>query len=35
MILGGQGHVGWGPGQPELVPDLVVGNPVGGTGLRT
>jgi len=21
-----QGQAGWGPGQPELVPDLVVGN---------
>ena len=25
-----QGQVGWGPGQPDLVTDLVVGNPVQG-----
>ena len=25
-----QGQVGWDPGQPDLVPDLVVGNPAHG-----
>ena len=25
-----QGQTGWGPGQPDLVPDLVVGNPARG-----
>ena len=34
-IPGGvQGQVGWGPGQSDLVPDLVVGNPVCSRGLE-
>lgn len=34
-ITGGiQGQVAWGPGQPELVPDLVVGNLAWGRGLK-
>ena len=31
---GAQGQAGWGPVQPELVPDVVVGNPVHGRGLE-
>jgi len=27
--------VGWGPGQPGLVPDLAVGNSVRGKGVGT
>ena len=35
-IPGGvQGQVGWGPGQPALVPDLEVGGPVCGRGAGT
>ena len=35
-IPGGvQGQVGWGPGQPGLVPDLVVGIIACGTGAET
>ena len=34
-IPGGvQGQDGWGCGQPDLVPDLVVGNPASGGGLE-
>lgn len=29
-----QGHTGWGPGQPCLLNDLVVGIPVNGRGLE-
>ena len=32
---GAQGHVGWSPGQPDLVLDLVVGNPAHSRGIRT
>jgi len=36
MPGGVQGQVGWGPGQPDLVPDVVVGTPAcsweGGIG---
>jgi len=33
-IPGGvQGQVGWGPGQSDLVLDLVVGNPAHGRGV--
>ena len=32
---GVQDQVGWGPGQPGLVPDLEVGSPACGKGLRT
>ena len=28
-------QVGWGPGQPDLVSDLVVGNPATARGLET
>jgi len=33
---GAQDQVGWGPGQPKLVPDAVVGNPAcsRGVGIR-
>jgi len=31
---GAQGQVGWGPGQPGLVPDLQVGDPACGRGLE-
>ena len=31
---GVQGQVGWGPGQPDLVPDLVAGNPDLDKGLE-
>ena len=35
-ISGGvQGQVGWGPGQPALVPDLVVGSPACGSRVGT
>ena len=30
---GSQGQVGWGPGQPDLVLDLVVGNPAHSSGV--
>jgi len=32
---GVEGQVGWGPGQPELVLDLAVGNPASGRGVGT
>ena len=32
---GVQGQVGWGPGQPGLVPDLEVGGPDHGWGFGT
>ena len=32
---GVQGQVGWGPGQPALVPDLEVGGPAYSTGVGT
>ena len=28
------GQLGWGLGQPDLVPDLVVGNPVHSRGVE-
>lgn len=31
---GAQGHVKWGLGQPDLVPDLMAGNPIHGRGLE-
>ena len=31
---GVQGQAGWGPGQPDLVPDLVVGNLPMAEGLE-
>ena len=35
-IPGGvQGQVGWGPGQPSLVPDLEVGGPACDRGIGT
>ena len=30
-----QGQVGWGPGQPGLLPDLEVGGPVYDRGVGT
>ena len=30
-----QDQVGWGPGQPVLIPDLEVGGPTCGTGVGT
>ena len=30
-----QGQVGWGSGQPDLMPDLVAGNAVHGRGVGT
>lgn len=31
-IVGGiQGQVGWSPGHPDLVPDLLAGNPTHGS----
>jgi len=32
---GVQGQVGWGPGQPDLVPDLEVGGPLCDRGTGT
>ena len=32
---GGQGQVGWGPGQPDLVLNLEVGGPACGRGVGT
>ena len=35
-ITGGvQGNAKWGPGQPDLLLDPEVGNPVGGRGVGT
>lgn len=32
LILGGiQGQVGWSPGQSDVVPDLLAGNPAHGS----
>ena len=33
-VRGVQGQDGWGPGRPDLVPDLVVNNPAHGRGLE-
>lgn len=30
-----QGQAGWGPGQPDLVPNLMVGSPACGKGMET
>ena len=32
---GARVQVGWGPGQPDLIPDLEVGDPACGRGVGT